>query len=448
MNENVSPPKWGWALHSENLTRSPWKKTWPILSTEEIKLLEGTLHLFYQNPSAQQSERALVEALDAYMQNKLWVVEPDQQTYLETILHDHALGAGPLTPLMDTTGELEEIGINGVGPSFPVRVYHTRTGWEETPLYFSDASYLIALLNRLTMESGIRLSAQTPIINARIQNGLRLHAAIHPVCQTEVEASIRKFVLRPTHPYQLIETGIWSPGIVAYLELALACDCNLLIAGNTGSGKTTTLNALSHLFPKKERLILIEETPELNLSHPHQVKLSPKSETSIDMARLIRESLRMRPDRVIVGEIRFPEEAKAFMEAILAGQGKGTYSTFHGHSSRETIARLHQYGILEQDLGWINVLLIQRRWSMEWKKDLVRDVRRVTEIVEMEYDEEAGLKIHPVFTYSPAQKKWSMNESKVVASRIPFHFPHSTFEMEWKKRETEAKKGKQERGKK
>lgn len=413
----------GWSLH-EPLT-APWKGTWPLLSKEEKILLGQTLEQLFQSP--EHEETPILPILTACAEERGWALHPRQAEYLHVLLTHHTQGMGAVSPLLKQN--IEELSITGIGPDHPVRVYDSIRGWRDTPLYFTDAPSLIALINRIARESGSRLSGENPILNARILEGMRIHAAIAPVSQSPIEASIRRFTQRPTHPAQLLPSRIWNSPIIAYLERALTCDCNMMIAGNTGSGKTTTLNALAHLFPPEERIVTIEETPELSLSHPHRVSLSPKNGTPFDLSRLIRETLRMRPDRVIVGEVRFPEEARALMESILSGQGKGTYSTFHGHSSRETLARLRQYGLLDQDLGWVDVMVIQRRWT-QTNTPLANpiSVRKIVEIVELEYDSSKGLTLHPVFTYNPRTDEWDFFSSVKVAERFQWYFPQQNWE--------------------
>lgn len=430
---------WNWELNEATNSCLNWNTFWPHLSTEEKFLLQTSTETVFQ-PDTQPTKEQLTLVLRSSAHAAGWILHPRQEKILTTVLYETLMGGGPLTPLL-THPCVEEIAITGIGNQHPVRIYEIKKGWTDTPLYFTDETYVITLFNRLSRESGTRLSGETPILNARINGGMRIHASIPPICQTPIEASIRRFTHRPTHPIQLLPSRIWSPEIIAYLETALACDANVLIAGNTGSGKTTTLNALAHLFPTSERIVTIEETQELSLTHPHRVSMFPKTNTSFDMARLIRETLRMRPDRVIVGEIRFPEEARAYMESILAGQGKGTYATFHGHSSLETLARLKQYGISENDLGWINILLIQRRWTQEQKHAQQGVVRKVTEVVELEYLPERGLQLHPVFTYDPTSDDWIANPSEWVASRFPHHFPHSSFAEHVYKRTNEIAHG-------
>ncbi|MDZ4256201.1 MAG: ATPase, T2SS/T4P/T4SS family, partial [archaeon] len=340
--------------------------------------------------------------------------------------------------------QIEEIGIYGIGKDFPVRVYHTDHGWMETPLYFTSASVLITLLNRMVVETGRRLSTGTPLLNAPIPGYGRMHASIAPVCLEPVEATIRRMIHRPTDTRWLVDHGVISPDALVYLEMALQLDCNLLLAGNTGSGKTTTLNTLLHCLPMNERFIVIEETPELELQQPHTVRLVPDPEGNAGMPRLIRETLRMRPDRVVVGEIRHPEEAFAFIEAVLAGQGKGTYATFHGHSSHETIARLRGFGIPEQDLGWLNILVVQRRWG-EHRGGKTIDRRAICEIGEVFFDSANKLVVHPVFTWSPTHRKLlPKQESVLVRERFGWNFPGKQwiFSSKKKKSMSTPKKGK------
>jgi Flp pilus assembly CpaF family ATPase len=135
----------------------------------------------------------------------------------------------------------------------------------------------------------------------------------------------------------------------------------VIVAGNTASGKTTTLNALFSFIPLSDRIVIIEETPEINIPHPHKVKLVSNQELKINMKNLVEDSLRMRPDRVIVGEIRTPEETAAFIETILSGQARGSYATFHAQSSEELIKRMVNLGISKIDTTSIDFVIIQRR---------------------------------------------------------------------------------------
>lgn len=417
-------PAMGWGLLPE--TNELFSNAWPILSREENELVLHILEAFYLLPSEKQTDEDLVQLLFSYCNVNHIHLDTDQREYVQAILHQHAREAGPLTPLLHHS-ELEEIAITGIGREHPVRVYWVERGWVNTPLYFSDETFLITLLNRLALASGKRLSAHTPILNAQLAGNFRLHASIFPVCPSRVEASIRRYVVRATRPEHLLSTGVISPEALAYVVSALESDCNVLIVGNTGSGKTTTLNALLGCLPARERVILVEETPELSVAHEHVVRLTPSASEHASLSALIRETLRMRPDRVVVGEIRFPEEARAFMESVLAGQGKGTYATFHGHSAAEALSRLRQFELVENDLGWINIVLVQRRWSERLENGTLVDRRAVSEIVELVRSEEnshSAWSSRVIFAWdSNHQTLVGKNESILVKEKFSWCFP-------------------------
>lgn len=436
-------PLLGWGVNPA--ISNEFSRYWPILSNEEQALIHAVLEEFYRLTPEHQHAHDLEKLFLTHCQNQFVRVDDEQQHYLLSILHEHALEQGPLTPLI-TNSALEEIAISGIGREHPVRVFVAQKGWVNTSLFFSDETILITLLNRLALVSGKRLSALTPILNAQLKGNIRLHATIHPVCLSRVEASIRKYVVRATQPTDLLSTKVIPPDALAYLSLAMLADCNVLIVGNTGSGKTTTLNALLGSLPLNERLILVEETPELHILHEHVVRLTTISSENTSMSALIRETLRMRPDRVVVGEIRFPEEARAFMESVLAGQGKGTYATFHGHSSEEALTRLRQFGLIESDLGWLNVVVVQRRWSERNGKNTLVDKRAVCEIMELvpatkndENNEKSELssrawKMKPIFQWNVNERKLVFaHASELVRERFAWTFPAHDFEKEWKK---------------
>ena len=171
--------------------------------------------------------------------------------------------------------------------------------------------------------------------------------------------TIRKFKQSPFSPKDLVETGTISDEALAFLWMAMQCDFNVLVAGSTGSGKTTTLNCLSAFIPMRERIIIVEETPEINIPHRHSVRLTVNSDIGVGMDELVSDTLRMRPDRVIGGEVRTAPEAKALMNTMLAGQGKGSIATFHALNSQEAVNRLRNLGINELDLGAINLVVVQ-----------------------------------------------------------------------------------------
>ncbi|QQR92219.1 MAG: CpaF family protein [Candidatus Iainarchaeum archaeon] len=426
----TSPLGWDWIPHASNAYPiSPAQL--PRLSHAETLLVQRILAHIETIPESSFHPTQLQQIIRDYCTQNHLLIEREQECELMRVLEWHTLPGGILQILLqDPT--LEEIAIAGIGETFPVRVWVAGEGWRDTPLYFTDAAPLITQINRLALHAGKRLSHATPTLNARLHDGSRLHASMPPVCVHAIELTIRKFVFRTTDATTFMRTSVIAPRPFAFLQLAMQADANLLLIGNTGSGKTTSLNVLLSCLPAHERFILVEETPELQLAQPHQIRLTPSSSAKLEMAELIRETLRMRPDRVVVGEIRFPEEAKAFMESVLAGQGKGTYATFHGYSAAEALARLRQFGILEQDLGWLNLIVTQKRWTQHQADHSIKEMRAICEINEIIPTKQGKLKLNPIFLWdTAAQQLLPKNKSQLICQKWEWNYPHSPFNEHW-----------------
>ncbi len=273
---------------------------------------------------------------------------------------------GPLSLLNDA--EIEEIAVTGLKK--PIRVYVRGKGWMKTNLAFWTEEYFLSVVNRIAAGVSRRLTTSNARISAVLPDGSRLHAIIPPLSVTGHTLTIRRFSTRPFTPWDLIELGTVDPETLALIWLFIDEEMNVVIAGNTGSGKTTTLNALTAFIPLDERIIIVEETPEIRPPHEHVVRLIPSEGTS--MQDLVYDTLRMRPDRIIVGEVRRPGEFRALFDTMLAGQGKGSYATMHGRSVEETVRRILSMGIPESDLLALDLIVIQRR-----RRGRGQDVRRI-----------------------------------------------------------------------
>ncbi|MFA6214782.1 MAG: type II/IV secretion system ATPase subunit [Candidatus Micrarchaeia archaeon] len=318
-------------------------------------------------------------------------VDGEQEEYLCRTIHMQTFGSGFLQPLL-ADPSLEEIALAGIGR--PVYVFVRGRGWKKTDVAATSADCFVALVNRLGRGLGRRLTSQQPRMNAVLEDGSRLHASMPPISQCEL--TIRKFGEQPLSPFDLLSIGTYDAKMLALLSLCMQADLPVLVAGNTASGKTTTLGALLCFVPASERLLLIEETPELRLPHPHQVRLLPFDEGGIGMAELVRDSLRMRPDRVVVGEVRAPSEVRALVESALSGQAKGCYATFHAQSPRDALLRMRAMGCLEADLEGIGVFIVQRRTSVyNARKRTLSEARKVTGIAVAN----AGDAMRPVAAY-------------------------------------------------
>ncbi len=235
----------------------------------------------------------------------------------------------------------------------------------------------------MSRKLGRHITIQNPRLDAMLPDGSRLHASLSPISAGEI--TIRKFRERPFSPRELCENGTFDPSAMAFLSLVMQGDNSVIIAGNTASGKTTSMNALFSFVPAGERVLITEQTPEINIPHEHQLRLVANSDMGIGLNDLVYDSLRMRPDRMIVGEIRNRDEASALFDVLLAGQARGSYATMHAQSVSECLGRLRSFGIKDMDLESIDCVVIQRRMLVyDPKKKRNAEVRRVVEIAEVE----------------------------------------------------------------
>lgn len=364
---------------------------------------------------------AIEKALNEYCAKEMLALDNDQREYLLSVLHCMVFGFGVLSELLgDDT--IEEIAIIGLGREKPVYVYERSFGWMRTNIYFSSETVVRNLVNRMGMQIGRRLAMQTPRMNAVLPDGSRLNACIEPVAFSGPCVTIRKFRQKPFTPAELAANRTISAEALAFLWMAMQTDVSMVICGNTGSGKTTTMNALFSFIPKDERIIITEETPEINLPHAHVVKLNTSENLGIGMDALITDSLRMRPDRVIVGEVRNAEELGAFVNTILAGQGKGSYATFHAQSAAECVARMRKLGVMEIDISVIDLIVVQKRWNRVSARGN-SEVRKVTEIAEV--SECAGkAKLNTLFGFDYAKGKLvRRNASAKVMEKLLRTYP-------------------------
>ena len=359
----------------------------PPLNSLEAGFLADALELFRSHADALdgmtllEKSDAVADFLRQYCITNLVSLDSEQvHAYIE-ILKSCILGFGVLDVLFNDP-EIEEIAVAGAGENNPIRAFHSVFGWLECNFFISTAERAIELANRMALGIGRRITLETPRLNANLPDGCRLNVVAEPLCPNGVSITVRKFREKPFTPEELCRNGTASAEAMAFLWLAMQTDLSVIVAGNTGSGKTTTLNALFYFVPLQERIALLEETPEIRVPHRHVVRLVARPELGFGMKELIVETLRMRPDRVIVGEMRNAEETNAFVDTMLAGQGRGSYATFHGQSGQETLNRLKNLGVNEMDLGSIGAIVVQRRWN-SFHQNGVREERRITEICEV-----------------------------------------------------------------
>ncbi len=353
-----------------------------------------------------------------YCESNNILINKTQAEYLLKIIVNEINSFGPLTYLLNDHDNIEEIAVIGLGKENPVYIYVAKIGWLKTNLYFTDEIYVKELINRMSRVVGRRITLNNPLMNASLSDGSRLSAIIPPISCNFPILTLRRFKYNPLTPLDLISFETMSEEMAVFFWLALQTDSNILICGNTGSGKTTTLNALFSFVPDSERIIIAEETPEVNIPHSHKVKLKIDDNLNINMNDLITATLRMRPDRLIVGEIRSADEVHSFMNTILAGQGKGSIATFHALSSGDAIQRLIKLGMHEPDINALDLIVVQRRWNIYNLKNKTKtEVRKIVSISEIN-----DAKLSEIYSYDYKNKKWLEKSSNRMKNKIEITF--------------------------
>jgi pilus assembly protein CpaF len=279
-------------------------------------------------------ERRLVEQI---ARERLAVNRRETDALLNEML-DELVGYGPLQRLIDDDA-VSDILVNG-----PVDVFVERGGrLEPGSIRFIDARHLLRIIQKIIAPLGRRIDESSPMVDARLPDGSRVNAVIPPVALVGPILSIRKFRRTPLRDGDLLSLGALSEEMLNLLGAAVRSRCNLLVSGGTGAGKTTLLNVLAQSIPACERIVTIEDTAELRFDHPHVVAMEtrpPNLEGSgeIDARALVRNALRMRPDRIIVGETRGSEVIE-MLQAMNSGH-QGSMSTIHANSPRDALSRI------------------------------------------------------------------------------------------------------------
>jgi len=322
-------------------------------------------------------------------EERIPISRPEKRRLFEQIVAE-ILGLGPIEPLLaDET--ITEIMVNGAK-----NIYIERAGkvYRHNATFESD-EHLMRIIDRIVAPLGRRIDESSPYVDARLPDGSRVNAIIPPICLVGPALTIRKFAKSPITIEQLIEYGTITPESVEFLKACVISRINMVISGGTGSGKTTLLNVLSQFIPPDERIITIENAAELQLRQEHVVTLESRPPNiegrgEVTIQNLVVNSLRMRPDRIIVGEIR-AEEALDMLQAMNTGH-EGSMTTAHSNSPRDTLARIETMTLMAgMDLP---IRAIREQISsalecvchLERLRDGTRKVTHVSEIQGMEGD--------------------------------------------------------------
>ncbi len=321
------------------------------------------------------------------VEHRLQLNRPEQQDLVYQLVND-MMGLGPLEPLLEDDG-ITDIMING-----PKQIYIERHGkLNLTSITFEDNAHLLNICNRIVSRIGRRVDESSPICDARLADGSRVNIIIPPLAIDGASVSIRKFGKRQIGFDQMAQQGNISPAMATLLRIAARCRLNLIVSGGTGSGKTTMLNALSGMIDNGERVVTIEDAAELRMQQPHVVRLETRPANlegngEINMRDLVKNALRMRPDRIILGEVRGPE-AIDLLQAMNTGHD-GSMGTLHANRPREALTRLENMvtmgvaslppkAIRTQIAGSLQLIV-----QISRMRDGVRRVTHITEVMGME----------------------------------------------------------------
>lgn len=337
-----------------------------------------------------QMHAMVIEALKGYLQEEDTPLSADDKEQLIREVLEDALGYGPIEEFLDDP-DITEVMVNG-----PKRIYIEREGRiYSTEKEFLDEDHLRRIIDKIVSEVGRRIDESSPMVDARLPDGSRVNAIIPPLSLTGPTLTVRKFSREPYTDKDLVNFGTLTTGIVDLLERCVRGKLNLIVSGGTGSGKTTLLNVLSASLPGDERIVTIEDAAELRLTQDHVIRLESRPPNiegrgQITIRDLVRNSLRMRPDRIIVGEVR-GGEALDMLQAMNTGHN-GSISTVHANSPRDTLSRMETMvlmagmdlpvrAIREQIASALDMIIHLSRLP-----DGSRRVTQITEVLSMEGD--------------------------------------------------------------
>jgi pilus assembly protein CpaF len=338
----------------------------------------------------------------------------EKDRVIEEVL-DEVFGLGPLEPLLaDPT-------ISDILVTTPALVYVERAGkLYRTPVEFKDNAHLLRIIEKVVSRVGRRVDESSPLVDARLPDGSRVNAAIPPVAVDGPLLSIRRFGRVPLRPEDLVKNLTLTSGMLQLLEACIRARLNIVVSGGTGAGKTTLLNALSAFIPEDERIVTIEDAAELRLNQIHVARMETRPPNiegngAIRIRQLVINALRMRPDRIIVGEVR-GEEALDMLQAMNTGHD-GSLTTIHANSPRDAVGRLEvMVGMANANMGVrsirqqvssaVDVFVQIARFS-----DGSRRISAITECVGMEGD---SITMQDIFTF----EKTGVTENGRVTGRF------------------------------
>ncbi len=371
------------------------------LKSEIHRKLIGALNLERVSSVPRDRLRAEIRNVVEHLlaEERVPMTTADQNRIIEEVL-DEVLGLGPLEPLLKEPS-ISDILVNGFD-----QVFIERGGrLSRTAVRFKDNAHLMHIIEKIVSQVGRRIDEAQPIVDARLPDGSRVNAIIPPLALGGPTLSIRRFGRHVITSEELLANHTLTPGMLRFLAACVQAKTNILISGGTGSGKTTTLNALSRFIPEEERIVTIEDTAELQLQQRHVVKFETRPASlnktgGINQRQLLRTALRMRPDRIIVGECR-GAEALEMLQAMNTGV-EGSMSTVHANSPRDAFSRLEAMALMSDLQIPARVILQQLASAIRMVVQVSRlqdGSRKVISIAEVRGVKDERIDVRDIFVF-------------------------------------------------
>jgi pilus assembly protein CpaF len=384
----------------------------------DLDALADALRERLLSESADPGQGGVEERIRALVEREAALLDAGARETLVARVAERSFGLGPLEALLRDPA-VNELMFNGVEP-----VWVERGGrLERTDVRFASAAELRDAIERILAPLGRRVDEAEPLCDARLPDGSRVNVVIAPLAPDGPILTVRRFRARGMSPEDLVAAGTWEPPLRDLLARAVRARLSILVSGGTGSGKTTTLNALSSFVPAGERIVTVEDTLELRLRQPHVVRLearppSVEGRGEVTIRHLVRNALRMRPDRIVVGEVR-GGEALDMLAAMTTGHD-GSLSTVHAGSPEEALRRLETLALMagvglphaairEQVADALDLVVHQARLP-----DGTRRVVAVAEVVRVA----AGPAARELFGWRDGRPRWRAALSDALAERL------------------------------
>lgn len=383
-----------------------------------MMLLDGLgPNLYENNLEVTTLQDRVYEVTTQVMQSKEIVMTAYDRARLVQEVVDEVLGLGPIQSLL-RNDQITEIMVNRFDS-----IYVEQDGLiQASPLTFSSEDHLRRTIERIVANVGRRIDESSPLVDARLPDGSRVNAVVPPIALDGAVLTIRKFSPEPFTMEDLIAMGTFTDESAAFLQSCVEARLNILISGGTGSGKTTTLNVLSSFIPDNERVITVEDAAELQLAQPHVVRMESRpinieGKGLITIRDLVRNALRMRPDRIVVGEVR-DGAALDMLQAMNTGH-EGSLTTIHANSAKDALVRIENLVLMagvefplrvirEQISEAIDIIIHQSRL-----RDGSRKVTGISEVTGIDVD---SIQLQDVFTFSSNS---NTSEPKLKSSGLP-----------------------------